>query len=244
MIDGLRTFIVKVSAMMKLIFPVRTRLLAATALLSLVAAGSARADIITALNGFGTLPNNGVVAVAGGFAYTYNVELTGQQQLDPATSDSTEFGTVYDFGPVIGSITTTGVMSQFNFTLANLNTPANQTTPTDSAALQNIRFTYTGSNAYAVDNTTNANSIILAARPDNLGTFTVVSPFGPTLGAIQYDGQARKGTTDTITGNVGSTFGPSNVPEPASLVLIAVGATGAFLARHRRRLTSVSIKPL
>ncbi len=204
---------------------VRLALLAALA--AAARPGAAHASIITALSGT-------PVAVTGGYAYTYNVELTGDQQLDPAGA-SPEFGTVYDFGPILGSVTETGLLSTvFAFTTAATNTPANLTTPTDSPSLTNIRFTYDGSQGYYVNTTTLTSATALPSTTNNLGTFRVVSPYSDLSSNVAYDGQAMKGTNNTITGNVGLTSGPLiPVPEPASLALFGTSVLGLAWLRRR-----------
>jgi len=179
------------------------------------AGSSAHAAIITALSA-------PPVAVSGGFAYTYSATLSDGQEID--TSVAPAFGTVYDFGPIIGSITSTGLLSTiFTFSTSLTNTPAYQTAPIDNPALTNIRFTDTTVDVLV-------NSI--------LGTFTVVSPFGPNTIFASSDGQAVNAFNGKELGNVSSVSVPSAspVPVPAALPLFGTGlGLLGYLARKKKR---------
>ena len=201
---------------------------------------TARADIITALASAPT-------QVAGGWAYTYNVSLQGGQ-LDSTSDTSTpQFGTVYDFGPVLtnsnGTLyTATGLLAtSFAFSFDPTDPAAFLTVPTDDPSLDNVRFTYTGTTNYVESGVTTTLPVYttLASSPSNLGTFTVLSAYGPPLRTtLTYDGQSFKGTNNTQQGNVGLTSGPSLAvtPEPSTFALLGTGLLGIAGAVRRRQL--------
>jgi len=177
------------------------------------ACNPANAAIITTLSG-------SPVAVSGGFAYTYSATLSDGQEIDPRVTPA--FGTVYDFGPIIGSITSTGLLNSFFTFSTNLTDPAAyKTAPDDNPGLANIRFTDT---------------TVPVLINSLLGTFTVVSPFGPNTIFASADGQAVNAANHQKLGNVSSVLVPAPVPVPAALPLFGTGlAFLGYLTRKRKR---------
>jgi hypothetical protein len=194
------------------------------AALFVLTAPAVHADIITSLTP-GGITSDGT----GGFNFTYQAVLSGQQDID--TSINPGFGTVYDFGPVKGTITATGLLaSAFTFSTNLMNTPAMGTVPTDNPTLLNVRFTDTSTDI---------------AANTSLGTFTVDSPLGPNTDLVSFDGQSTKDVPgipgdDTPIGNIGMTAAPAGVPGPTvgaglpGLIATCVGLLALSRLRRRR----------
>ncbi|MBX9603098.1 MAG: PEP-CTERM sorting domain-containing protein [Bryobacteraceae bacterium] len=169
-------------------------------------------------------------AVTGGFEYTYNARLQGDQLID--TSVGRNFAVVYDFnGYIPGSASAINFVAGLSGTIfvENITSPNPIfQAPPDSAALSNIRVELNGTANFPT-----ATTIYQLVLRSTLG------PGGPQ---VPQSGQALKDapgdpTDRTLTGNSVFVEGPAvnPIPEPATFAFMGTGLIGLGLLARRRR---------
>ena len=188
-----------------------------SAFVGLMVAGAASANIDPLAPGIPT-----VTPVAGGYQYTYAIEVTSQETLVPNS-----FFTFFDVQGLVpnseftnaanwtGSTPLTGPIAQGTITTAT----------TVDTNLPNVSFLYTGS-ATTVGQAT-------------LGNFGFVSIYPNPTTLAGFTAVALKSGTTTMDSNATTYLGPTPavVPEPASVIPFALGGLGllGLVARKTRR---------
>jgi hypothetical protein len=182
-----------------------------TAALGLMVASSAQA---------GLLPTQVTVVPDGGnFRWTYAIVLPTDMQLQAGN-----YFTIYDFnGYVDGSIA--GANSDWTATVVNSGVTPALVNPNDDPNTPNLVFTYTGAT--------------IPAGQLGLGNFVALSTFSQKTES-DFAAETFRSSDGLKDSNITTTDVPvgqlSNVPEPATLALAALGLPMLGLARLRRKL--------
>jgi hypothetical protein len=206
--------------------------LALAAVLTLMSASQARADII--LNLISVTP------VGSDFEYTYSVQLAATTVLHSAgggpntgATPSNTYFTLYDIpGLIAGSEVYGGAMATNSMhTEQNSGrTPVTESpVPPDSASVVNITTYWTGSDVSAP-----------AGMPFDMGTFSFMSTNALGAAMLAFTAATQKLEDLTLAANnTGQVAGPgaavSPIPEPGTLALLAMGLPVLGGLYYRRR---------
>jgi len=175
------------------------KFLSAVFLATLLCAGFANATITPVLD------SGNPTADSGNFLWTYNIDLSADEQLAPSNS----FFTIYDFVGYVGG--TISAPTGWDATVQLVGTTPSSVNPVDSASIENLVFTYVGP---------------VVTGPASLDGFTAVSTdstMNPN-GAFSYQAQKTSNLTAPDQG-----LGPIDVPATATPEPASVGLLGGLL---------------
>jgi hypothetical protein len=167
----------------------------------------------------GLLPVSATVLPEGdNFRYTYGVVLTSDSVLKPG-----DFFTIYDFDGLVPGSNSQPEGWTFTTSMTGGNPPG--TVPTDDPAYPNLTWTYNGPPMEG---------------QIGLGNFWVESENGESTTSSSFTGTTHRQVDDRVDSNITETTVPlvdpgNQIPEPASLVLLAAGLPVAFAARRKNR---------
>jgi hypothetical protein len=175
------------------------KFLSAVFLATLLCAGFANATITPVLDA------GSPTGTPGDYLWTYNIDLSGDEQLAPDNS----FFTIYDFvGYVAGSIS---APVGWDATVQLVGMTPSSVAPPDSASIDNLVFTYVGA---------------VSTGPQNIDGFSAIStdntlnPFG----SFSYQAQKTSNQTAPDQG-----LGPIDVPMATTPEPVSVGLLGGAL---------------
>jgi hypothetical protein len=194
------------------------------AVLVLMNAGQARADIILNLAS--------VMPMGSDFQYSYSVQLTDNTGLHAAggSDNTSNFFTLFDVqGLVSGSVSVGGALAGSSTTSvqnSGLIPAGTAPLPPDNPNLPNITVVWTGSDVNG---------------PFAMGTLTFLSANGLGSALLAFAGASQKleSFPNLVGNNIGQVAGPgpsvSPIPEPGTLMLLAMGLPVLGGLYYRRR---------
>jgi hypothetical protein len=175
------------------------KFLSAVFLAALLSAGFANATITPVLD-------SGNPTVDGGnFLWTYNIDLSADEQLAPSNS----FFTIYDFVGYVGG--TIAAPAGWDATVQLVGPTPSSVLPSDNASIENLVFTYVGS---------------VSTGPQNIDGFKAVSTDSTLNLNGNFSYQAQK-TSNLSAPDQG--LGPIDVPMAATPEPVSVGLLGGAL---------------
>jgi hypothetical protein len=167
----------------------------------------------------GLLPVNVTVLPDGGnFRWTYNIVLPTDSQLAHG-----DYFTIYDFGGLVPNSASTP--KDWAFTSSMLGPVPPGVVPTDDPNLPNLTWTYTGPT--------------IPSGQIGLGNFWALSQYQDST-TSSFTARTHRTSDGDIDTNITDTSvpvptGPTQTPEPTTLVLAGLGLPLAGLARRIRR---------